>query len=76
MDFIAQAEPAEKVSAEETAVRPVANNNPRRLNPKQAAKQQRLERNQGGIKPKRAPLTVWQEYAHALFQANEASFIH
>lgn len=76
LDFIAQAEPAEKVSAEETAVRPVANNNPRRLNPKQAAKQQRLERNQGGSKTKRAPLTVWQEYAHALFQANEASFIH
>lgn len=77
LDFIAQAGPSEKVSVEEATVRPVANEAPRRFGPKQAARQQRFERMQPpNNNRRRAPLSVWQEYAHALFQANEASFVN
>lgn len=50
---------------------------PRRFGPRQLAKQMRQERNRAPAPtPKRAPLTAWQEYAHALLQANEASFVN
>jgi hypothetical protein len=48
-----------------------------RLRPKQLAKQQqRAGNNSSAASRKRAPLTSWQEYAHALLQANEASFVN
>lgn len=68
LEFIAQAPQPEKLA--EPVVQPVSDG-PRR--PKQAAKQQK---NKAADSRKRAPLTVWQEYTHALLQANEASFVN
>jgi len=44
----------------------------------EAKRSERLASNRSGGKnsPKRAPLTTWQEYAHALLQANEFSFVN
>jgi len=53
-----------------------ASNNARNLRPKQLAKQQRIEKNKPAANRKRAPLNSWQEYAHALLEANEASFVN
>jgi hypothetical protein len=77
LEFVSQLPETEKekIVATEVAVLP-ASNPSRPLRPKQAAKQQRMERNRPGEAKKRAPLTVWQEYAHALLQANEASFVN
>jgi hypothetical protein len=49
---------------------------------RQEMTQERRAERQGGNRPnntqqkKRAPLTSWQEYAHALLQANELSFVN
>ena len=74
VDFISHV-PEEKVSAAEPVIQE-ASNPPRPVRPKQAAKQARMEKNRPGESKKRAPLTVWQEYAHALLQANETSFVN
>ena len=71
LDFIAQAPITEK-SAMESSPLPLGDG-PRRLDPK---KQQRFQKNKPTETKKRAPLTGWQEYAHALLQANEASFVN
>ncbi|MSU58454.1 MAG: DUF1549 domain-containing protein [Pedosphaera sp.] len=75
LEFISQSLPVEKLTAVEPSVQTAANN-PRRLGPKQAAKQQRFEKGRPADNRKRSPLTAWQEYAHALLQANEASFVN
>ena len=75
-EFIAQTSPpAERVAAADTSTQPVSNG-PRRLGPKQLAKQQKFGNNKIADNRPRAPLTAWQEYAHALLQANEASFLN
>jgi len=75
LDFLAASLPPEKSVAEVPTVQPVSDR-PRRPGPKQLAQQQRFERNKPAGNRQRAPLTAWQEYAHALLQANEASFIN
>jgi hypothetical protein len=37
-----------------------------------------MQQRRGGENPFRVrePLTAWEEYAHALFQANETSFVN
>jgi hypothetical protein len=77
IDFVSQA-PEVETTSNDGAVQAVSNDR-RPLRQKQFAKQQqqRMERSRGGSgSQKRAPLTVWQEYAHALMQANEASFVN
>jgi mono/diheme cytochrome c family protein len=73
--FVEQSPPPEKSVADAPTIQPVSDG-PRRPGPKQLARQQRFERNKPADNRKRAPLTAWQEYAHALMQANEASFIN
>jgi hypothetical protein len=73
--FVELSPPPESSVADAPAVQPVSNG-PRRPGPGQFARQQRFERNRPADHRKRAPLTAWQEYAHALLQANEASFIN
>ncbi len=75
LDFVSQAPRPGDISTGEAPVQTVANF-PRRPGPRQVAKQLRMERNRGPEIRKRAPLTAWQEYAHALLQANEASFVN
>jgi hypothetical protein len=71
LDFVAQA-PITGQSATEVAST-ASGDSPRRLGPKQ---QQRFQKNRVTEIKKRAPLTGWQEYAHALLEANEASFVN
>jgi cytochrome c553 len=74
LEFVSQ-EPSTEKTAADAEVRPVSND-PRRFAGKQSPKQKGMERNRTGGNVKRAPLTTWQEYAHALLQANEASFVN
>ena len=71
MEFIAQT-PAPKSVAEANGVQLISN---KKLNAKQLAKQQlakqRLAKDKG-----RQPLSPWEEYAHALLQGNETSFVN
>ena len=68
LDFIAQKPEAGEV----VLVASAPDKNARRLGLRQ---QQRLANKPVATK-KRAPLNAWQEYAHALLQANEASFVN
>jgi hypothetical protein len=45
------------------------------LRPKQLARQQQQRKGAKGFQL-RAPLKIWEEYAHALLQANEVSFVN
>ena len=79
LDFVSQAplteKPAEKVASTQT--RPAT-----RQERRQEMIQEKRAEKIGGKAPnnppakKRAPLTGWQEYAHALLQANELSFVN
>ena len=72
--FIADAPEPEKTAPSDSTIQAISN--PPRPVPKPAKQQQRMERNRPTQPTKRAPLTAWQEYAHALLQANEASFVN
>ncbi|MCC6823055.1 MAG: PSD1 domain-containing protein [Verrucomicrobia subdivision 3 bacterium] len=71
LDFIAQA-PITERPVTEAAPSPLSER-PRRVGPKQL---QRFQKKQPAETKPRTPLTGWQEYAHALLQANEASFVN
>jgi hypothetical protein len=64
------------VEDQEDEVRP-ASNDGRRPRPKQFLRRQMQMRQGDGENSRRpAPLTAWEEYAHALLQANETSFVN
>ena len=73
LEFIADAPDPEKVAAEPGPVMQVSNDG-KKMRPGLLAQQQR--RKGGPMQRRRAPLTAWQEYAHALIQANETSFLN
>jgi hypothetical protein len=75
LNFIADTPAVEQRTASEPAVQTVSNP-PRRPVAKEIMQQRRQERMQANQASKRAPLTAWQEYAHALLQANETSFVN
>ena len=73
LDFLSQ-EPS-KVRVAPTVSAPPAN--PRRPGlAAMAANRPNARRGASTPTPSRAPLNAWQEYAHALFQANEFSFVN
>jgi hypothetical protein len=74
LEFVAQSTTPKAVVASADEVQPVSNRG-KKFGPKQMAKQ-RFERNRTGDSSPREPLTAWEEYAHALLQANEASFVN
>jgi hypothetical protein len=81
LDFIAQTPLPESSSAKPTST--AATSRPktpqeRRQELQQERRAERLGQNRPNNAPpkKRAPLTTWQEYAHALLQANEFSFVN
>jgi len=82
LDFIAQTplteKPAEKVLVAANNQNRPATRQERRQEIVQERRAERLGQNRPGNKQskKRAPLTSWQEYAHALLQANEFSFVN
>ncbi|HEV2394209.1 MAG TPA: PSD1 and planctomycete cytochrome C domain-containing protein [Verrucomicrobiae bacterium] len=66
IEFIEDKPASDKVAAGPRAVRPVANfTGANQFRPRRAR-----------LPQTRNPLTVWQEYAHALLQANEVSFLN
>ena len=80
LEFIAQSPEPEKVAADDNGFRQVSNDSRERkkFNAQQAAKQQQQYRRggRGNEFRKRPPLKAWEEYTHALLQANETSFVN
>jgi mono/diheme cytochrome c family protein len=75
IEFITQ--PQEKEPEAKDEIIPVSNTEDRRARKKQPAKQPMRRAGGGGNDfRKRAPLKTWEEYAHALLQGNEASFVN
>jgi mono/diheme cytochrome c family protein len=67
VEFVAQAADATKLAAEEPPVQKISN---------EGKRAKRADMRKGGPNRKREPLKIWEEYAHALIQANEASFVN
>lgn len=83
LDFIAQTPLTEKPAEKSATNSTTAPNRPkspqeRRQELQQERRAERLGQNRpnNAQQKKRAPLTAWQEYAHALLQANEFSFVN
>jgi len=74
LDFLAQIPLTEKPAESKSTLTEAQ----RRLPPRQQARLERQQNNRPATTTtkKRAPLTGWQEYAHALLQANELSFVN
>jgi len=76
LEFVAQ-KPASDRPGHDVAVRPILNSADEPATPKQQEKQRpRKGGNGNGEFRKRPPLKAWEEYAHALLQANETSFVN
>jgi hypothetical protein len=71
-DFVAGAPETDSASARDLALQPISNQSepPRRPFGPPGRK------GRGFTERKRAPLKAWEEYAHALLQANETSFVN
>jgi len=78
LEFIAQSPEPEKVSSGEAAFRQVSNDldERKKMRAQQMAKQQMRKGGRGNEFRKRPPLKAWEEYTHALLQANEVSFVN
>jgi hypothetical protein len=78
IEFIAQTHAPDKASLQDVAVRPISNELGQNDSAKpQAPEKQRARKgpNNGEFR-KRPPLKAWEEYAHALLQANETCFVN
>ena len=77
LDFVASERTSDKGSAEATATQAISNDAPehKRPGPRFAAQQQFRKGGGPGFR-RRPPLKIWEEYAHALLQANETSFVN
>jgi hypothetical protein len=73
LEFVAGAPEPETVAVDDSSIQEVSND-ARKFRPKQFAKQQ--ARKGGANQRRRPPLKAWEEYAHALLQANEVSFLN
>jgi len=71
LEFIADTPEPEPVAVRDNAVQPISNDGSFR--PGQYAQQQGRKGNAGR---RRKPLKAWEEYAHALLQSNETSFVN
>jgi Protein of unknown function (DUF1553) len=78
LDFVSQIPATEQTASAESAVRPVSNDlNDRAPQKQKLAAGQRQRAGKGAGAPgMRPPLNAWEEYAHALLQANETSFVN
>ncbi len=79
VEFIAQTLPAKEVASNDIAVRPISNDGKRLREMTPQERQQfrkRMERRGSDDTRPRPPLTPWEEYAHALLQANEVTFVN
>jgi hypothetical protein len=73
IQFVSETKTPEPTDLADIPMQPASSDDPPRKK-KQLARRENGGKN-GGLR-KRAPLSAWQEYAHALLQANEASFVN
>jgi uncharacterized protein DUF1553 len=73
IQFVSETKTPEPADLADIPMQPASSDDPPRKK-KQLARRENGGKN-GGLR-KRAPLSAWQEYAHALLQANEASFVN
>ncbi len=73
LEFVDESSAPEKTSANRPGLRQVSNDEPK-FRPRPFGRGQ--GRRPGGPERRRNPLTAWEEYAHALLQANETSFVN
>jgi hypothetical protein len=76
LEFVSEKPQPEKVAALDAAVLPISNDLTARQRLKEKQQQKQGKRGGDGGFKKREPLKAWEEYAHALLQANEASFVN
>ena len=74
LEFVRGTRAAENAVAETDALQQVLNDGPR-SRPRRFAMQAGRKQGDNGFR-KRPPLRPWEEYAHALLQANETSFVN
>jgi len=76
IEFVTEKPETEKVAAVE-AVQQVSNDNDLRKQMREKQKgKKKFGKGGGNDFRKRAPLKIWEEYTHALLQANETSFVN
>jgi hypothetical protein len=76
LEFLGDKPAAENVASVDATIQKISNDEDTRKNLKQKQfGKKRMEMHQAGKFRQREPLTVWEEYAHALMQANETSFV-
>jgi len=77
LDFVTEKKTPNNSAQDDAATRPVSNDSNERskVGPRLAARQQ-LRKGGGPGFRRREPLKIWEEYAHALLQANETSFVN
>jgi cytochrome c553 len=77
LEFLRDKAEPEKAGSVEATIQTISNDEPARKKTKEKQfGKKRMGMNQGGAKfHQRDPLTAWEEYAHALLQANETSFV-
>jgi cytochrome c553 len=75
LDFIAESPATQSVASDDTVQQ--VSNDARRMRQKEFAKKQQYgKRGNTNEFHKRPPLKAWEEYTHALLQANETSFVN
>jgi len=76
LEFVSEKPEPEKVGSADDAVKSFANDSePRRKQREKQLARQKMGKRGDNFK-KREPLKAWEEYTHALLQANEASFVN
>jgi len=75
LDFVTE-KSAPEVAGSSDAVQPVPDESDARRRAREKQLARRNAASQKGGMRRREPLKIWEEYAHALFQANEASFVN
>ncbi len=77
LDFVSEKRTSDSAAPDRDATRTVSNDSsePSKVPPRLAARQQ-FRRGGGPGFRRRPPLKIWEEYAHALLQANETSFVN
>jgi hypothetical protein len=77
LEFVSEKPEADKVASVDDVVQTVSNDEKARKNLKQKQfGKKRMQGGGGGKFRQREPLKTWEEYAHALMQANETSFVN
>ena len=77
LEFVGKEKTSEHTASTEDSIQPVPNDSGERRNvgPRFAVRQQFRKGGGPGFR-RREPLKIWEEYAHALLQANETSFVN